>query len=107
MPLNDIPDKFTVNRRLPVGYATIFLASSNMINMALKEYSAATANEYKMFIISTSLMVGIGSMFVPVEALQYVPSFLASLLNNGLILGVITCILLEQGLVLREKLIIK
>ena len=35
-------------------------------------------------------------MFVPAEALEELPGFLMTLLNNGLILGVLACIFIEQ-----------
>lgn len=97
---------FFASLPVPVGYATIFLAFSNLIVMALKEYSTVLDDSSRLSIIGCSLMIGIGSMFVPVEALKTVPKFLTSVLNNGLILGVITCIILEQShMILKRKAI--
>jgi len=87
----------------PVGYATIFLAFSNLIIMAFKEFTTVIGDSSRMQILAVSLMVGIGSMFVPSSALKYVPGFLVSIVNNGLILGVIICIILEQVLIKLER----
>lgn len=80
----------------PVGYATIFVPFSSMIGLALKEYRSLVFNEQTLFVIATSLMVGLGSTFVPPTALKGLPNILTTLLNNGLILGMLTCMLLEQ-----------
>jgi xanthine/uracil permease len=83
---------------IPVGYATVFLSFSTMIGIGLKEYQSVIHEERKTFIIGLSLMAGMGSMFIPPLALAHVPRFLVTLMNNGLVLGVILCILLEQGM---------
>jgi xanthine/uracil permease len=88
---------FFASLPVPVGYATTFLAFAHLIILALKEYGSVLEEDNKLSIVAASLMVGIGSMFVPVEGLSHLPGYLISLLNNGLILGVLTCIILEQG----------
>ncbi|MET3729178.1 xanthine/uracil permease [Fictibacillus halophilus] len=80
----------------PVGYATIFLPFSSMIGLAFKEYKAELKSENNLFIISTSLMVGIGSLFIPAAALKEWPNIIVTLLSNGLIMGMLTCMILEQ-----------
>jgi xanthine/uracil permease len=95
---------FFASLPIPVGYATLFLSFSNMIGIGLKEYASVGTGERNLFIIGISLMVGIGSLFIPTESLLHLPRFLAPLMNNGLVLGVITCILLEQGIRLKDRL---
>lgn len=80
----------------PVGYATIFLPFSSMIGLAFKEYKSELKSENNLFIISTSLMVGIGSLFIPAAALKEWPNIIVTLLSNGLIMGMLTCMILEQ-----------
>lgn len=80
----------------PVGYATIFLPFSSMIGLAFKEYRSELKSENNLFIISTSLMVGIGSLFIPAAALKEWPNIIVTLLSNGLIMGMLTCMILEQ-----------
>ncbi|MGA4721280.1 purine/pyrimidine permease [Fictibacillus nanhaiensis] len=80
----------------PVGYATIFLPFSSMIGLAFKEYKSELKSENNLFIISTSLMVGIGSLFIPAAALKEWPNIIVTLLSNGLIMGMLNCMILEQ-----------
>ncbi len=81
----------------PVGYAVIFLVFVKMVGIAFNEFNKDTS-EGKAFIIGISFMVGIGTMFIPPEAFQNTPPIMASILNNGLILGSITAIVTEQVL---------
>jgi xanthine/uracil permease len=86
----------------PVGYAAIFVTFSNILIMAFNELSSINDSSRRQ-ILAVSLMFGLGSMFVPSAAFKYVPGFLISILNNGMILGVIICILLEQRLIILQK----
>jgi len=86
----------------PVGYAATFVAFSNILIMAFNELSSINDSSRKQ-ILAVSLMFGIGSMFIPSAAFKYVPGFLISVLNNGMIVGVIICILLEQGMIILQK----
>jgi xanthine/uracil permease len=89
---------------VPVGYAVTFLSFSNLIGIALKEYASQQENGSAMLVIGISFMVGVGSLFIPPGSLVQVPPFVVSILNNGLVLGVLTCLLLEQGIKLKKKL---
>jgi xanthine/uracil permease len=80
----------------PVGYASMLLAFSNMMGIGIREYSQTDLNEKNLFIIGISLMIGIGSMFIPTEAVANFPTIIASIVNNGLIVGVLICMVLEQ-----------
>ena len=81
----------------PVGFATLFLPFANMIGMGLKEYVSVSPGEREYLIIGFSLMIGIGTMAIPASALQGLPSLLLPVANNGLVLGTLTAILLEQA----------
>jgi xanthine/uracil permease len=43
-------------------------------------------------------MVGIGCMMIPVSSLSGIPPIFVTFLSNGLAMGVVTCILIEQGM---------
>lgn len=94
---------FFASLPVPVGYATVFIAFASLIGLAIKEYMSAGLDENNLFIISVSLFIGMGSMFIPSSALKQLPSFLLSILNNGLILGVLACIFIEQALNKKHK----
>ena len=83
----------------PVGYAAIFIFFQYG-RIGFKRICFSGPTETNLLIIGISLLVGIGSMFVPAEALEELPGFLMTLLNNGLILGVLACIFIEQGILL-------
>jgi xanthine/uracil permease len=53
--------------------------------------------ERRVIILCLSLMAGVGIFTVPAEVLASIPIFLLPLLNNGMITGVLTCIVLEQA----------
>jgi xanthine/uracil permease len=81
---------------VPVGYATIFLSIASLAGLALAQFRLVLGDEKSQFIISLSLMAGFGTMFVPEEAWSGLPSAVTSILDNGLVVGVIICIILEQ-----------
>lgn len=81
---------------MPVGYAVIFLSISSLVGLGLSNYRRELGDEKSVFIISVSLMVGFGAMFVPQEAWAGFPSAVTSILDNGLVVGVLLCIILEQ-----------
>ncbi|WP_026676231.1 purine/pyrimidine permease [Fictibacillus gelatini] len=92
---------FFANLPAPVGYATMFLPFSSLIAIAFNEYRLLNFTENTSLIISISLMIGIGSLFIPASALTGLPSLLTTILNNGLVLGMIVCMILER--VLKNK----
>lgn len=80
-----------------VGYASVFLSFANMIGMGLREISVNGLGERQCLIVGISLMLGTGCMFIPTSFLLQLPTFISPLISNGLLVGVVTCILLEQG----------
>lgn len=92
---------FLASLPVPVGYATIFLSIASLIGIGLNQVKDVLTDLHAPSIISLSLMAGFGLMFIPSEALVALPDAMQSLVNNGLIVGVIICIILEQ--ILRKK----
>ncbi|WP_068774018.1 purine/pyrimidine permease [Paenibacillus sp. FJAT-26967] len=88
---------------MPVGYAVIFIPFASMIGLALREYQSLQGGDRDFFIIGVSLMIGIGSLFVPAQAIAHLPGLIRTIANNGLVLGMLVCILLEQLFIYREK----
>lgn len=80
----------------PVGYAVTTVIFIKMVGLALGEYQKETNFERTHFVAGISLIVGVGAMFVPPAAFKDVPVVAASILNNGLILGTVTGIVVEQ-----------
>ncbi len=80
----------------PVGYATVFIIFANLMLPALTAFEQLENRSTSRMIIVLSLFVGVGSMFVPSEAFKDMPPVLTSILNNGLILGTVVAIVIEQ-----------
>ncbi|UII58368.1 purine/pyrimidine permease (plasmid) [Cytobacillus spongiae] len=86
----------------PVGYAVTTVIFIKMVGLALGEYRKEADIERIHFVAGISLIVGVGAMFVPASAFKDLPVVVASVLNNGLILGTITAIFVEQYLIKRK-----
>ncbi|HET7579349.1 MAG TPA: purine/pyrimidine permease [Bacillales bacterium] len=87
---------FLASIPMPVGYATIFLSIAGLAGIALSQYRKVVGEERPRFIVSFSLMLGFGLTFIPEEAWNGFPKVLGSLLSNGLVVGVLACMILEQ-----------
>ncbi|WP_430535763.1 purine/pyrimidine permease [Listeria rocourtiae] len=88
----------------PVGYAVTFVIFSNMVVMALKELKKITAGEENAYlVIGISMMVGVGVMFLSPSATKGLPAAVIAVLNNGLIVGSVFAMFLEQFFLFREK----
>ncbi|KPL60063.1 purine/pyrimidine permease [Rossellomorea vietnamensis] len=83
----------------PVGYAVTTVIFIKMVGLALSEYRKEEDVERIHFVAGISLIVGVGAMFVPAAAFKDMPVVVASILNNGLILGTITAIIVEQYII--------
>jgi len=82
----------------PVAYAAMFVAYTQLLGFGLKDFSRVKLDERNVTIIGSSLLVGIGVMFIPAEAWKSVHPLLSFLLGNGLLLGVLVCLLFERFL---------
>lgn len=80
----------------PVGYAVMFVVFANMISLAFFQFEQEKETNRIRFVIGIALLTGVGAMFVPSDAYQGVPPILTSLLNNGLVLGAVTAIIVDQ-----------
>ncbi|WP_449539789.1 purine/pyrimidine permease [Ferdinandcohnia sp. Marseille-Q9671] len=83
----------------PVGYATVFIIFANLMLPAFSAFEKLEKSSSERRVIVFSLFVGVGSMFVPSDAFKNVPPILTSILNNGLVLGTVVAIIIEQTLV--------
>lgn len=87
---------FLASLPVPVGYATLFLAISGLAGIGISQLRLVLDDIHAPSIISLSLMAGFGLNMLPGHLLENLPGAVSSLLNNGLIIGVIICITLEQ-----------
>ncbi|REK75078.1 purine/pyrimidine permease [Paenibacillus paeoniae] len=82
---------------VPVAFAVIFCSFAHLLSAGLKELGAVLHDEKKLTIVAFSLFAGVGSMFIPAGSLAVLPDVLKPILNNGLVVGVLASILLEQA----------
>ncbi|MFT9487316.1 MAG: purine/pyrimidine permease [Tepidibacillus sp.] len=80
----------------PVGYAVLFTTYAQLLSFGLKDYEKIPLNPRNLAVIGISLMIGVGTMFIPQEALAGIHPIFSYLLGNGLILGVLISLLLEH-----------
>lgn len=81
---------------LPVGYSVMFVVYTLILGMGIKEFAKLTLTTRETIIIGISLLIGIGALFLPSQTFNELPAALRYLLLNGLVDGVLICILLEQ-----------
>ncbi|MFC4619614.1 purine/pyrimidine permease [Camelliibacillus cellulosilyticus] len=91
----------------PVGYATLFVSMASILGLGIKTVKNEISNEKKATVISLSIMVGAGILLLPQSALSHLPSVVASILHNGLIVGVVIAMVLDQILARPSKQSIK
>ncbi|MFP3393155.1 purine/pyrimidine permease [Brevibacillus sp. SIMBA_040] len=80
----------------PVAYAAMFISYTQLLGFGLKDYVTVKMDERTISVGGSSLLIGIGVMFVPATAWQHLPPLASFLFGNGLLLGVLVCLLLEH-----------
>lgn len=90
-----------------VGYAALMPSFGiGMLMIALTQLDAAENRNIRNICIAASWFLGVSVMFLPITAYAGLPALVTSLLSNGLILGTLMAVVLEQAL-LKQKRIIK
>jgi xanthine/uracil permease len=87
---------------LEVAYASLFIPFSQMMGFGIRDLMGQEPSQRNLLVIGLSLMVGIGLMFMPPAAFESVVPWLRNILSNGLLIGLMFCLLLEHVL-FREK----
>jgi xanthine/uracil permease len=80
----------------PVGYATLFVSMAGIMGLGMNTVKQDLTNEKKVLVISVSIMVGCGVLLLPGKTLTALPSVVQSLLHNGLVVGVLVAMVLDQ-----------
>lgn len=89
----------------PVGFAVNFVVFSAMVGLAFTEFDSYEKSELKRVraVIGISLLTGVGIMFVPESALKDMHPVFISLLSNGLVLGTLAAIAMDQFQLWRRR----
>jgi len=85
-----------------VGFAVILIMFCQILSVAFSEYRKVSFDNRTGFIVGISVLLGVGIMFIPPGAMALMPIFVKSFVGNGLTVGLIICVLLEQ-LLLPER----
>lgn len=94
--------RFFATLPLEVAYASLFIPFSQMMGFGIRDLMGQEPTPRNLLVIGLSLMVGIGMMFVPPQALENVAPWLRNIMANGLLMGLLLCLLLEH-VAFREK----
>ncbi|WP_054970837.1 purine/pyrimidine permease [Alicyclobacillus ferrooxydans] len=86
----------------PVGYAVLFTVFGQLLGFGLHDFKRLALDQRDLFVISLSLLSGVGMFFVPSSAWIHMPNMVGYLVDNGLILGVALVLILEH-VVFRRK----
>ncbi|KEO81170.1 purine/pyrimidine permease [Tumebacillus flagellatus] len=85
-----------------VAYAALFVPFAQMMGFGIRDLMALVPSQRNLLVIGLSLMVGIGVMFLPPAAFASLAPWLRSVVANGLLVGLILCLLLEH-VIFREN----
>lgn len=80
----------------PVAYATVLIPFGNLLYISLRDY-IRPLHDRSLAYTGISVMAGVGVLFIPVSSLSEIPSFLAPIVTNGMVVGVLMCLALEQS----------
>jgi xanthine/uracil permease len=84
-----------------VGCGALLVVFSLILGQGLKELQHAKLTNRESFVIGISMLVGIGTMFLPPSAFQELPGIAPYILPNGLVCGILLALILDH--ILPEK----
>jgi xanthine/uracil permease len=87
---------------LEVAYASLFIPFSQMLGFGIRDLMGKEPTSRNLLVIGLSLMAGIGMMFMPPTAFESVVPWLRNIVANGLLIGLILCLVLEH-IIFRER----
>lgn len=80
----------------PVGYAVLFTVFGQLLGFGLKDFQSMRLDQRDLFVISLSIMSGVGIFFISPQSWVRLPSIVGYLLDNGLMVGVSLVLILEH-----------
>jgi xanthine/uracil permease len=85
----------------PVAYAAMLASFTQMVGIGLRALWSREPDQRRLTIIGVSISLGTGVMFLPPEVFVHMPSILQYVAGNGLMVGTLIALILEQ--VWRER----
>lgn len=80
----------------PVAYASVMASFVNLVGVGLQSIAKDTLDQRRTYILGITLLIGSGSMILPASVFETMPSVFRYVFGNGLILGTIIAIVMEQ-----------
>jgi xanthine/uracil permease len=81
-----------------VAYSTTIVIFALIFGQGIREFKKCVMDNRESYIIGISMILGIGTMFLPSGAFSALPQSLELILSNGLVVGTVAVILLERAL---------
>ncbi|MDR2296390.1 MAG: purine/pyrimidine permease [Clostridiales Family XIII bacterium] len=79
-----------------VAYSTTIVIFALIFGQGLREFKKCAMDNRESYIIGISMILGIGTMFLPSGAFSILPQSLELILSNGLVVGTVSAMLLER-----------
>ncbi|TGB01313.1 purine/pyrimidine permease [Halobacillus salinus] len=80
----------------PVANAALLATFVQLMGLGLSNIASQELDQRRLTILGVSFLLGIGLMFLPAEVFQGMPGLVRNLASNGLLVGTMFVILLEQ-----------
>lgn len=80
----------------PVANAALLATFVQLMGLGLSNIASQELDYRRLTILGVSFLLGIGLMFLPSEVFQGMPGLVRNLLSNGLLVGTVLVIVLEQ-----------
>jgi len=88
----------------PIASAVLLIAGSSLAIIGIKDITREEVGNRESFVIGLPLLLGVGVMMLPSVIWQAMPAWAVGILSNGVVFGVLICIILEHFILpLRHK----
>ncbi|WP_134698761.1 purine/pyrimidine permease [Ammoniphilus sp. YIM 78166] len=87
----------------PVIYTVLFILFIQLVEIGFKFFELIEMNSKQLFIISFSLLLGMGVMFLPPSFIQLFHPVVGNIVGNGLVVAILCSVLLEQSFNLSKR----
>jgi len=81
----------------PIAYAAMLASFTTMVGMGISSVLKEPLNQRRLTILSAALSIGTGVLLLPVSVFMALPTLLQYLFSNGVMIGLLIAIILEQA----------
>ncbi|MDR1247053.1 MAG: purine/pyrimidine permease [Clostridiales Family XIII bacterium] len=86
-----------------VAYSTTIVIFALIFGQGLREFKKCELDNRESYVVGISMIIGIGTMFLPSTALSALPQSIRLLLSNGLVVGTVLSMILEKTLAIKPR----